>query len=92
MVVYPFWAKYSVGFSLAITITKSPPQAPKLFIVPRKSGNRDSLIVGVSNEIYEKETHSPAISTSWEQLFPNEIVEEKCDYYSYALVSKVIKE
>ena len=61
-------------------------------VVGYESYEGGSLIVGVSNEIYEKETHSPAISTSWEQLFPNEIVEEKCDYYSYALVSKVIKE
>lgn len=51
-----------------------------------------SLIAGVSNEIHEKETHSASILTAWMQLSPDEVIEKECDYYSYALVDKVIKD
>ena len=50
----------------------------------------DLLIVGVSKDIKEKETHSPAISTSWKTLGDDDVIEKECDYYSYALTNKVI--
>lgn len=48
------------------------------------------LIVGVSKDIKEKETHSPAISTAWKTLSDDDVIEKECDYYSYALTNKVI--
>ena len=48
------------------------------------------LIVGVSKDIKEKETHSPAISTSWRTLIDYDVIEKECDYYSYALIETVI--
>ena len=50
----------------------------------------DILIVGVSKEIIEKETDSPAISTAWKTLGDDDVIEKECDYYSYAPTNKVI--
>ena len=55
-----------------------------------KGFDSDILIVGVSKDIKEKETDSPAISTAWEKLGDDDVIEKEYDYYSYALTNTVI--
>ena len=51
----------------------------------------DFLIVGVSKDIIEKETHTVVdISTAWKTLCDDDVIEKKCDYYSYVLKNTVI--
>ena len=49
---------------------------------------QDTLIVGVSKEIREKETDSPSLSIAWKTLGDDDVIEKGCDYYSYAPTKK----